>query len=94
MNSTETSNETFVKTVSTIQLIAGVFTLGIGGFLFLSGIAYAMVTENLALGLVCGLLLVSPYVLGIAWVFGWGSMAIADSVPGKTKELASAFSKK
>jgi len=93
MNPVETSTGTFAKRVSAFIFIAGVLTLGLGGLLLLSGIAYAMVTENLALGLACGLLLFAPYILGFAWFFGWGTSLMAERVPRKAKELATAFSR-
>ncbi|MCX5871923.1 MAG: hypothetical protein NTY51_01625 [Deltaproteobacteria bacterium] len=93
MNPVENSAETFVKNASIFVFIAGVFTLGLGGFLLLSAIAYAMVTENLALGLACGVLLFSPYVVGIAWFFGLSFILARDSVTVDTEEPASALSK-
>jgi hypothetical protein len=93
MNPVQNSAETFVKNASIFVFIGGVFTLGLGGLLLLSGIAYAMVTENLALGLACGALLFSPYIVGIAWFFGLSFVLARDSVTEDTKELASALSK-
>lgn len=93
MKTIEDSAETFVKNASIFVFIAGVFTVGLGGLLLLSAIAYAMVTENLALGLACGVLLFSPYVAGIAWFFGLSFILARDGATVDTKELVSAFSK-
>lgn len=42
--------------------------LGPVGFVLLLGLAYAMVVQNLALGIICGLLAASPAVLMGLWV--------------------------
>jgi hypothetical protein len=51
-------------------------------------IAFAMVTQNLALGVVCGLLLFSPYILGVVWFFTVVISLWAERVPTKVGEIA------
>jgi len=72
------------------MVFCGVVTLGLGGFILLCLIAYAMVTQNLALGVVCGLLVFSPYILGVVWFFTVGTSLWAERVPTKAKETARA----
>lgn len=80
-----------IVTVSAFMFVAQVFIIGLGGFVLLSAIAYAMVTENLALGIACGVLLFAPYVSVIAWCFGLGYKLAADNVSLEKKELAEAL---
>jgi hypothetical protein len=42
--------------------------LGPVGLLLLLGVAYAMVVQNLALGIIAGLLLATPIILTAAWI--------------------------
>ena len=41
--------------------------LGVLGFGLLCGVAYAMATQNLALGIFCGLLCFAPLMLTVVW---------------------------
>ncbi len=90
MNASGTPSERFIEKLSTLTVFCGVLTLGLGGFLLLCVIAYAMITENLALGVVCGLLLFSPYILGVVWFFTLGTSLWADRVPTKANDMARA----
>jgi hypothetical protein len=92
MTTPETSAGRVAEKVSTWMFLSGILTVGVGGFLLLCLIAYAMVTENLALGVVCGLLLLVPYVCGIVWFFSLGASLSAERVPGETKEVAPVYS--
>jgi hypothetical protein len=90
MNASESSRPRFIENLSSSIVFCGVLTLGVGGFFLLCLIAYAMVTGNLALGVLCGLLLFSPYILGVVWVFTLGTSLWAERVPTKAEEIARA----
>jgi hypothetical protein len=90
MNTSESSRPGFIENLSTLIVFCGVITLGVGGFFLLCLIAYAMVTENLALGVACGLLLFLPYILGVAWFFTLGTSLWAERVPTRAEEIAGA----
>ncbi len=55
------------ETTGTIMIIIWTFVLGPVGFLLLLGTAYAMISGNLALGIVCGLLMFSPLLVTAVW---------------------------
>ncbi len=90
MNASESSKPRFIENLSTLIVLCGVLTLGVGGFLLLCLIAYAMVTENLALGVLCGLLLFLPYFLGIIWFFTLGTSLWAERASTRAEEIAGA----
>ena len=90
MNASETPTERFIENLSTLIVFCAVLTLGLGGFLLLCLIASAMVTGNLALGVVCGLLLFSPYILGVVWFFTLGTLLWAERPPIEAEEIATA----
>jgi hypothetical protein len=54
--------------MGTAVMIAWALFLGPLGLLALTGMAYSMVAQNLALGIICGLLLFSPLALTVVWV--------------------------
>jgi hypothetical protein len=90
MNTSESSRPGFIENLSTLIVFCGVITLGIGGFVLLCIIAYAMVTENLALGVAGGLLLFLPYILGAVWFFTLGTSLWPERVPTRAEEIAGA----
>ena len=49
------------------MLIAGVLILGPVGFLLLLAVFYSMMIQNLALGIVAGLIFSSPLILLVIW---------------------------
>jgi hypothetical protein len=53
--------------VGTWMLLAGVLILGPMGFLLLLAVFYSMTTQNLALGIIVGLIFFSPLILLIIW---------------------------
>jgi|GEM_PF-1373539 len=59
--------ETAALGAGTWMLIAGVLILGPVGFLLLLAVFYSMMFQNLALGVVAGLLLSSPLILLGIW---------------------------
>lgn len=72
MKTTEPADKKAAAATGSAMLIAWMLFLGPAGFLLLLGVAYSMVTQNLALGILCGLLLLTPVVLSAAWVpLGW-----------------------
>lgn len=94
MNVSESSAQRVAENASAFMFITGILAAGLGGLLLLCLIAYAMVTENLALGLVCGLLLAAPYAIGIVWFFSLGGALSAERVRADTKEVAPVLSDK
>ncbi|MEW6348332.1 MAG: hypothetical protein AB1646_04680 [Thermodesulfobacteriota bacterium] len=61
--------------------------LGPLGFVLLAGMAYAMYSQNLALGLVCGLLVLTPFLLTLIWVPLAGAAWLLDR-PEPKREFA------
>ena len=53
--------------IGTVFMMCWVFALGPVGAFLLAGVAYAMSTDNLALGLICALGMLSPVFLSIVW---------------------------
>lgn len=90
MKAPETKTRKATENVATWTFLCGVLALGLGGFLLLCLIAYAMVTQNLALGAVGGLLLFSPHILGAVWFFRARTSLRAERVPTKAEELGGA----
>jgi hypothetical protein len=90
MNASETSSVKFTDNLSTLTCLCWVPALGLGGFFLLCLLAYAMVTENLALGVLCGLVLAVPYICGMVWFFTVGTSVCAERVPEKAEELVRA----
>ncbi len=75
MKTTELAGKRVSTTMGSAMFIAWMLFLGPLGFLLLLGIAYSMVAQNLALGILCGLLLVTPLVLSAVWVpLGWSAV--------------------
>lgn len=93
MKTVEAQSETFVRNLSVLTFLSGVFVIGVGGLAMLSLVAYAMVSGNLALGLVCGALLVSPYIAGIAWFSGLTVVLASDRFRESSEKLAGAASR-
>lgn len=68
MNTAETYAERLASRVGTAVIISWFLYLGPLGFVLMLGVAYAMFLQNLALGLICGLLLLAPSMLAVAWL--------------------------
>jgi hypothetical protein len=74
MKTAETTLSTVAAGLGTAMVMAWFLVLGPIGFLLLVVMAYAMVVQNLALGVVCGLPLAFPFVVTALWIpFGWGA---------------------
>jgi hypothetical protein len=72
MSAPETGIVRLAEAIGTWMWIAWAIFLGPGGFLLLLGVAYAMHVQNLALGIVSGILLFLPLVLTVLWApLGW-----------------------
>jgi hypothetical protein len=67
MRTTETRVLRWAEATGTAMWIAWAAFLGPGGFLLLLGVAYAMYVQNLALGIICGILLFLPLALTALW---------------------------
>jgi len=79
--------------VGATMFLAWTVIVGPVGFLLLLGEAYAMVTSNMALGVVCGLLALSPLFLTIAWAVTAGVAFLAErSVAGRETVAATSRS--
>ena len=68
MNPREKSLISMAENLGAWLFISGTVTVGVVGFVIWMGLAYAMSFSNLALGIVCVLLLSSPLMFGAAWV--------------------------
>ncbi len=74
MRTAETTLGTVAAALGSAMVMAWFLVLGPIGFLLLVAMAYAMMVQNLALGMVCGLALASPFVLTALWIpCGWGA---------------------
>jgi hypothetical protein len=67
MTATDSTAERWAAGMGTANIMAWFLFLGPVGLAMLYGVAYAMVTQNLALGVVCGLLVFTPLVMGVVW---------------------------
>ena len=67
MKNTDDLLEKAALGVGNWMLIAGVLILGPVGFLLLLAVFYSMTTQNLALGIIVGLIFFSPLILLIIW---------------------------
>jgi len=64
----ETTEERWKSGIGTMMFVAWLLFLGPVGLLLLLAVAYAMAVQNLALGIIGGLLLATPVILSAAWV--------------------------
>jgi len=64
----DTAEERLTSGIGTMVFVAWLLFLGPAGLLLLLAVAYAMAVQNLALGIIGGLLLATPVVLTAAWV--------------------------
>ncbi len=93
MNPRETSQRKVAENVGTLMFLAWTLVVGIAGFVLLCAIAFAIVTENLALGLVCGLLLFAPPAVGIVWILTAAGSLLAERSAPRTEEDAEVLSR-
>lgn len=73
MKAPDNTLKRMAEKVGATTFLAWTFILGAGGFLLLCAVAYAMVTENLALGVACGVMLIVPFALGLVWILTTGT---------------------
>lgn len=92
MKNTVNQPKNAISAMSSFIFVGGVFFIGLVGLALLSAIAYAMVTENLAMGIASGILLFSPYLVGIVWFLGLGYNLASEKVTLDNKELAEVMS--
>jgi len=78
MRADPSTSERAAEALGMLMSLAWFLTVGLAGFLLLLGLEYAIVTLNLALGLVCGLLALSPLFLTIIWAFAIGAALLAE----------------
>lgn len=55
------------ETSGALMMIAWTLIMGPVGLLLLLGVTYAVISQNLALGVVCGLLMFCPLALTVLW---------------------------
>lgn len=68
MRHKDTAEEGLSSRIGATMFVAWLLFLGPVGLLSLLVVAYAMVVQNLALGIVGGLLLATPVILTAAWI--------------------------
>jgi hypothetical protein len=68
MGDRDTAEERLTSGMGATIFVAWLLFLGPVGLLALLGVAYAMVVQNLALGIIGGLLLATPVILTAAWI--------------------------
>jgi len=79
MKATETTLARLAEKAGAMTFLAWTFIVGLGGFILMCGVAYAIVTENLALGIACGVLLIAPCVLGLFWILTAGASLVEET---------------
>jgi hypothetical protein len=67
--SADRSSERGYMILGTAMMLAWFMVIGVGGFLLLLGIFYAMVAENMTLAVVCCVLLFAPLGMTLLWGF-------------------------
>lgn len=87
MDTTDTALNRTAESIGTWLFISGLFILGPVGAALLCGVAYAMYFSNLALGVVCVLLLFAPFFLLTLWTAVLGASLLAERAEAKA-ELA------
>jgi len=92
MDTTPTTLERFWENAGTLMFLGWSLILGLVGFLLLCALAYAMVTENLALGVVCGMVLFAPPALAVIWTLTAGASLLLERSARKAKEPEKALS--
>ena len=68
MRAEDTAVQRSTSGIGAAMFVSWSLFLGPLGLVVLLGVAYAMVVQNLALGIVGGLLLAAPVVLAAAWI--------------------------
>jgi len=68
MKDEETAVQRSTSGIAAAMFVSWLLFLGPVGLVVLLGVAYAMVVQNLALGIIGGLLLATPVVLTAAWI--------------------------
>lgn len=78
MKRTENGLAKSAAKVGTWMFISGVLVIGPLGFVLLSALAYAMYFSNLALGMICIILLFTPLLFLAVWVPLLGASLILE----------------
>ena len=73
------------------MFLSGVIIVGPAGFALMCGLAYAMHFSNLALGMVCGLLLFSPLLFIAVWLPLCGAALIEERSAERVKLASEAI---
>jgi len=83
--STTTTLDRVSGTLGTAMMLAWILGIGIGSFALLLGLTYAMVFGNLALGVICSILLFAPIVITILW----GMVTATEAIRAKLGRASS-----
>ena len=68
MKDEETAVQRSTSGIGAAMFVSWLLFLGPVGLVLLLGLPYAMIVQDLAFGIVCGLLLIIPVVLTAAWI--------------------------
>ncbi len=68
MRDEDTAVQRSTSGIGAAMFVSWLLFLGPVGLVLLLGIPYAMIVQDLAFGIVCGLLLAIPVVLTVAWI--------------------------
>lgn len=80
MKAREITLRLIAEELGSAMMIAWTMLLGPLGAIALLTIAYAIFTQNLALGIVCGLLVFAPLVLTVTWAPFAGAVIHAEAL--------------
>ena len=80
MKPKETVINKLVVTAGSCMLVCGAVMFGPLGFLLLLALAYAMLVQNLAMGLIVTVLLCTPAIFGVVWAISAWTTAIQERV--------------
>jgi|SRR5271157_2124085 len=70
MKDEDTAVQRATSGIGAAMFVSWLLFLGPVGLVLLLGLPYAMIVQDLALGIVCGLLLAIPVVLSVVWISG------------------------
>ena len=92
MNENETALKSSAFCAGMLMFVSWIIVLGPVGFLLMCGLTYAMYFSNLALGIVCGLLLFSPLLVAAVWLPLCGAALIEERSAERVKLASEAVS--
>ncbi len=82
MRPKETVLDKLVVTAGSCMLVCGTVMFGPLGFLLLLALAYAMLVQNLAMGLIITVILCTPAIFGVVWaILAWTAALLERVAP-------------